>query len=53
MQVRNRKALASKKECLDAVNVVEKLNGDPSCTGLMHDWDFLNNVVYDPPCPFD
>jgi hypothetical protein len=39
--------------CLYTVNVVEKLGGDTSCTGLMHDQDFLTNGAYDPQCNFD
>jgi hypothetical protein len=41
------------QSCLNAVTLVEKLGGDPSCAGLMMDQDFLMNTAYDPPCDFD
>jgi hypothetical protein len=39
--------------CLAAVKEIEQLGGDPSCVGTMHDYDFLTNAAYDPPCDFD
>jgi hypothetical protein len=39
--------------CLAFVQRIEKLSGDPSCIGAMHDWDFLTNGANDPPCAFD
>jgi hypothetical protein len=41
------------QQCLAAVRQIETLGGDPSCIGTMHDWDFLTNEAYDPPCNFD
>lgn len=41
------------QECLAVVQKIEKLNGDPSCIGLMHDQDFLTHLAYDPPCTFN
>jgi hypothetical protein len=39
--------------CLATVKEIEKLGGDPSCIGSMHDQDFLTHEAYDPPCNFD
>jgi hypothetical protein len=36
--------------CLEWVRVNVTLGGDPSCNGLMHDWDFLTNIAFDPVC---
>ena len=36
--------------CLDLLRQVERLSGDPSCEGLLNDWDFLENIANDPPC---
>lgn len=41
------------QECLATVQKIEKLSGDPSCVGLMHDQDFLTNIANDPPCNFN
>jgi hypothetical protein len=37
--------------CLETVRLVEKLSGDPSCYGLMHDWDFFSHLPV--PCTFE
>jgi hypothetical protein len=41
------------QHCLALIQQLAMLGGDPSCIGEMHDWDFLTNEAYDPPCDFD
>jgi hypothetical protein len=38
------------QSCLDLVYTIEKLSGDPSCFGVMHDWD--HNMHLPVPCKF-
>lgn len=37
--------------CLETVRLIEKLSGDPSCFGAMHDWDFFAHLPV--PCMFE
>lgn len=37
--------------CLEVVRAVERLSGDPSCYGIMQDWDV--NSHYQVPCKFE
>lgn len=37
--------------CIDLVTQLEKLSGDPSCMGAMHDWDFFSHLPV--PCMFE
>jgi hypothetical protein len=37
--------------CLQVVRALEKLSGDPSCMGAMHDWDFFSHLPV--PCMFE
>jgi hypothetical protein len=37
--------------CLETVQLVEKISGDPSCFGLMRDWDFFSHLPV--PCMFE
>jgi hypothetical protein len=39
------------QSCLETVRLVEKLSGDPSCFGLMRDWDFFSHLPV--PCMFE
>jgi hypothetical protein len=41
------------QQCLAAIQSIEKLGGDQTCIGLMHDGDFLSHAAFDPPCNFD
>jgi hypothetical protein len=36
--------------CLDIVQALAKLSGDPSCYGAQHDWDFFSHLPV--PCKF-
>jgi hypothetical protein len=36
--------------CLETVHLLEKLSGDPSCFGAMHDWDTTSHLSV--PCKF-
>jgi hypothetical protein len=36
--------------CLDTVHLLEKLSGDPSCIGVMQDWDANSHLAV--PCKF-
>ena len=37
-------------QCLESVHLLEKISGDPSCLGAMHDWDATAH--YPVPCKF-
>jgi hypothetical protein len=37
--------------CLDVVRLVQKLSGDASCVGVMHDWDTVAHLKV--PCKFE
>jgi hypothetical protein len=39
------------ESCLELVRAVERLSGDPSCYGVMQDWDA--NSHYQVPCKFE
>jgi hypothetical protein len=39
------------ESCLETVRLVEKFSGDPSCFGLMRDWDFFSHLPV--PCMFE
>jgi hypothetical protein len=41
----------SAQSCLDTVHLIEKLSGDPSCYGAMHDWDTTAHLKV--PCMFE
>jgi hypothetical protein len=37
--------------CLELVSMIEKISGDPSCFGVMRDWDFVAHLPV--PCMFE
>jgi hypothetical protein len=37
--------------CLELVKMIEKISGDPSCRGVMSDWDFVAHLPV--PCMFE
>jgi len=37
--------------CLQTVHLIEKISGDPSCLGVMHDWDTTAHLAV--PCHFN
>jgi hypothetical protein len=40
----------SAASCLDTVHLIEKISGDPSCVGVMSDWDTTSHLPV--PCNF-
>jgi len=36
--------------CLQQAHQLELLGGDPTCLGILYDWDFNTNVTYRSPC---
>jgi hypothetical protein len=46
----NQQGDADSQPCLDTVHLLEKLSGDPSCYGAMHDWDTTAHLKV--PCMF-
>lgn len=38
------------QSCLDSVHLLERISGDPSCNGVMHDWDTTAHLLV--PCNF-
>jgi hypothetical protein len=37
-------------QCLDVVRLAQKLSGDSTCVGVMHDWDTVAHLKV--PCKF-